>query len=162
MISKKMAKALLEQVNAETYSAYLYLAMSTCAKFKGNDGTAHWFKVQAGEENKHAEKFSEYLVDQNVHVVLDAIGKPPAEWDSIAAMFKGALAHEKNITAMINNLVKLARAEGDNATEIMLQWFVTEQVEEEKNDTDVLTKLAMIGDKSSVLYLLDKELGKRE
>jgi ferritin len=162
MISKKMAKALIDQVNAETYSAYLYLAMASCAKHKGLDGVAKWFTVQAKEETKHAEKFAAYLNDQNELVVLDAIAKPPSNWDSVSAMFKAALGHEKKITSLINSLVKLAREEKDNATEFMLQWFVTEQVEEEKNDVEVLTKLDLIGEKGAPLYMLDIELGKRE
>jgi ferritin len=162
MISKKMAKALNKQINAELYSSYLYLSMSSCASFMNLKGVANWFFVQALEETTHAKRFAGYLESVNERVSLEAIDKPPAEFASVTAMFEGGLEHEKKVTGMIHELSELAAAEKDCATGIMLQWFVNEQVEEEQNATEILAKLKLIGDKGAPLYLLDKELGARK
>lgn len=162
MISKKMETALNEQINREMYSAYLYMAMSADATDKGLDGFARWFMVQYHEEMFHAMKFYEYVTDQNARPVLKAIQEPPKEFKSIQDMFEKTLEHEQYITKSINDLVDLAIEEKDHATRSFLNWYVDEQVEEEKNDHEILAKLAMIsGGQGSGLYMLDKELGSR-
>ena len=161
MIGKEMEQALNEQINKELYSAYLYKAMSVEAKAKGLNGTSSWLSVQAKEEMEHAEKIEDYLLDQNCSVILDAIRKPESSFKDLKDLFDRVLSHEKAVTASILGLVKLARKNDDVATEIMLQWFVTEQVEEEKNPSEILQKIEMIHGSSGGLYMLDKELGKR-
>ena len=162
MISKKMLDALNKQINAEMYSSYLYQSMSAWLSWKNLNGFAKWFTVQAREETKHAMKIYDYIYDQLGRVTLAAIDAPPADFASVKDIAAKQLEHEKKVTGMINNLVKLAREDKDYATEIFLQWFVTEQVEEEKNAEEIILKLEMLGDKGQTLYLLDKEMGKRE
>ena len=161
MIGKKLQKAVNEQINKELYSAYLYTAMSVDAELKGFKGAGHWFKVQNQEETGHATKFMAYLLDQGAAVELDVIQKPPRTFESLLDMFDKTLKHEKAVTASINSLMDLAKSENDHATQIMLQWFVTEQVEEEKNDNEVLTQLRMAGSSAGTLLMIDKHLGKR-
>lgn len=161
MIGKKMQKAINQQINRELYSAYLYLAMSVDAELKGFKGGAQWFKVQYQEETAHTMKFMEYLLDQGAAVELDAIAKPTTTFASLLDMFEKTLKHEQGVTRSINSLMDLAKAENDHATEILLQWFVTEQVEEEKNDHDILTQLKMAGSSTGTLLMIDKHLGKR-
>lgn len=161
MIGKKVQKAINEQINKELYSAYLYLAMSLDAESKGLKGAGIWFKVQYQEETAHAMKFMGYLLDQGATVELGAIQKPPATFASLLDMFEKTLKHEQLVTKSIHALMDLAKAEKDHATEILLQWYVTEQVEEEKNDNDVLTQLKMAGTSTGTLLMLDKQLGKR-
>ena len=163
MISKKMEAALNEQINREMYSAYLYMSMSADATAKGLDGFAKWFMVQYHEEMFHAMKIYQYVVDQNGTVVLKTIKEPPKEFESVQDMFEKTLEHEQFITKSINDLVDLAIEEHDHASHSFLGWYVDEQVEEEKNDHEILGKLAMIsgGGKGSGLYMLDKELGSR-
>ena len=162
MISKKMMEALNKQINAELFSSYLYQAMSAWLSWKNLNGFAKWFSAQAQEENKHAMKFYQYIYDQGGRVILGAIAAPQADFASVKAIAEEQLKHEKKVTALINNLVKIAREEKDVATEIFLQWFITEQVEEERNAEEIIIKLDMVGEKGSALYLLDKEMGKRE
>lgn len=161
MITSEMSKAINEQINKELFSAYLYKAMSLEAKAKGLNGTASWLAVQANEEIAHAEKFEEYLLDQNCDVEMNAIEKPDSKFKDLKELFERILSHEKAVSASILNLVKTARKNEDVATEIMLQWFVSEQVEEEKNPTEILQKIEMIHGSTGGLYMLDKELGKR-
>ena len=161
MITSEMSKAINEQINKELFSAYLYKAMSLEAKAKGLNGTASWLKIQADEEVGHADRFEEYLLDQSCDVKMDAIEKPDGSFKDLKELFERVLSHEKAVTASILGLVKIARKNDDVATEIMLQWFVTEQVEEEKNPTEILQKIEMIHGSSGGLYMLDKELGKR-
>ena len=162
MISKKMTTELTKQINAELFSAYLYMSMSSYAESTGFKGAAAWFAAQAQEELTHALKFYKYLNSQRAHVVLDAIAKPTAKFSGVKGMFEGALAHEKKITAKINALANLATAEKDHATLSLLQWFVTEQVEEEDNASDILMKLNLAGDKGGALFMIDRELGARQ
>jgi len=163
MITKKMEAALNEQINKEMYSAYLYMAMSADATEKGLDGFARWFMVQYHEEMFHAMKFYQYVADQDGKVVLKGIKEPPATFSGIQEMFESTLEHEQFITKSINELVDLAIAEKDHATHNFLNWYVEEQVEEEKNDHDILAKLAMLSDskKGPGIYMLDKEIGSR-
>lgn len=161
MISKKMTDALNLQINKELYSAYLYLAMSSHAQDIGLKGFANWFFIQVQEEMSHAQKIYNYVIEQNQKVVLDEIKKPPADFKSPMDMFQKTLEHEQFVTKSINGLVALAREENDYATEIFLQWFVTEQIEEEGNDNEIIDKLKYIGDNGNGLLMLDKELGVR-
>jgi len=162
MISKKMLDALNKQINAEMYSSYLYQSMSAWLAWKNLPGFAKWFAVQAREETKHAMKIYDYIYDQQGRVTLAAIDAPPADFASVKDIASKQLEHEKKVTGLINNLVKLAYEEKDFATKIFLQWFVTEQIEEEKNAEEIIIKLEMLGEKGQALYLLDKEMGKRE
>jgi len=163
MISKKMTEELNKQINKELYSAYLYQSMSYYLQFINLPGMANWMEVQGKEEVTHAERIAAYVQDQGGHVVLEALDKPPSTFKSPLEIFEKSVEHEKFITASINALVALAQKEADNATFAMLQWFVTEQVEEEKNPTDILAKLKMIGEgHMGALLYIDKELKKRE
>jgi ferritin len=161
MTSKKMIAALNVQIVEETYSAYLYLSMSAYCSFIGLKGAATWFFVQTQEEMTHAFRIYNYIGKLGEHVVLGAINKPPSEFKSLTHMYEEALKHEKHITACINELVNLAVSEKDHATEAFLQWFVTEQVEEEENDMDVLAKLRLTGKDGSALLMIDNELATR-
>jgi len=161
MLSKKMEEALNKQVNAELFSSYLYLAMAADFEAKNLPGFAHWLKLQAQEENGHAMKFYEYINDRRGRVTLGAIAAPPAEWPSPLAAFEAVLAHEEKVTGLINGLVELADAENDVATGIMLQWFVSEQVEEEKSADAIVQQLKMIGDRTQGLLMLDRALAQR-
>ncbi len=162
MIGKKIEKALNTQINKELYSAYLYLAMSAEATAMGLRGTGNWFFVQYQEETGHAQKLYKYLLEQGATVTLDAIEKPKVGFKTLLAMFDATLAHERSITKSINDLMDLAVAEKDYATQILLQWYVKEQVEEEANDTDIITMLKMAGPSAGTLLMIDKQLGKRE
>ena len=162
MISNKMTKEINAQITRELYSAYLYLAMSADAMHKGFKGAAHWFAVQFKEEQGHAERFMKYLQDQNAKVELFAINAPAKTWKDLTEMFQATLAHEKTVTAHINKLAALAVAEKDFATQNALQWFVTEQVEEDANDTDVLWMLEMSAGSKGALFMADKKLGDRK
>jgi len=162
VIKEKMQKAVNKQINAELYSSYLYLAMA--AHFEANNllGFAQWLEVQAKEENTHAMKFYKYVIERGGKVTLTEIAAPPLEWKSPLAAFETVYAHELKVTALINDLLKLAKEEGDSATELLLQWFIDEQVEEEANAMLIVEKLKLIKDSSQGLLMLDKELGERK
>jgi ferritin len=157
-----MLDALNEQINAELYSAYLYQAMA--AQFEADNlrGFAHWMDVQAREEQNHARKIYDFLVDRGGRVVLKSIAAPPAEWKSALMAFEDSYAHEQKVTGLIHRLVDLARAENDHAAEVFLAWFVTEQVEEEANASQIVEKLKMIKDQPQGLLMLDAQLAGRE
>jgi len=161
MIGKKMEKALNGQINNEMYSAYLYMAMSAHAAAEGLKGFANWFMVQFHEEMVHAMKFYEFVLARGGTVELQAIKQPPKSWKSPMQMFQDTYKHEQFITACINDLVALARKENDNASEVMLQWYVTEQVEEEENDTEIIGMLKMAGESTQGLMMIDAKLGAR-
>lgn len=161
MLSKRMIETINSQINKEIYSAYLYLAMASKAEAAGYKGSAVWFKVQYHEEMVHAMKFYEYLADQGAEVRLQAIADPSVKFTGLLGLFKDTLAHEHTVTSSINNLMELAIEEKDHASQALLQWYVTEQVEEEKNGTEIIQTLTMIGDNTSAQYLYDKELGAR-
>ena len=161
MLSEKMAEALNKQVNNEIYSAYLYLSMSAHSTFIGLKGFANWFMVQYQEEMVHAMKIYDYINDQGGQVKLMAIAQPPTEFGSPLDMFEKTLKHEKFVTTSINDLVNLAIKEKDHATNIFLQWFVTEQIEEEANDNEIIAKLKLVGKEGNGLYMIDKELAAR-
>jgi ferritin len=162
MISKKMQDALVGQINAELYSAYLYLAMAAEFESQNLKGMAHWMELQAKEETGHAKKLYDFVNDRGGRVTLKAIDAPPSEWKTPVAAFKAAYEHEQKVTAMIHDLVDVARGENDKAAEVMLAWFVEEQVEEEASTSEVAEKLEKIKDSANGLFMLDSALGKRE
>lgn len=161
MLSEKLEAALNEQINAELWSAYLYLSMSAYFAADGKPGFANWFKVQFQEEQDHAMKFVNYIVERGGKVKLMPIAQVNHVWDSPLAAFQDTLDHEQKVTAMINNLVTIAREEKDYATENLLTWFVNEQVEEEATATSYIDALKMIKDNGFGIYTLDKELHQR-
>jgi len=161
MITNKMEGAFNEQVNAELYSAYLYLSMAAYFQSIDLPGFANWMRVQTQEEQLHAIKFYDYIISRDGRVALKQIMAPPSDWNSPLAVFEDVLKHEQKVTSLINNLVYLAREQKDNASEIFLQWFVNEQVEEEENDRAVIGQLKMIKDSPQALFLLDKDLAQR-
>lgn len=162
MIGKKMSVALNKQINAEFYSAYLYLAMSAQCTALGLKGAASWFGVQYKEETTHALKIFEYLNQQSAPIGLTAIDEPPAKFKSLLQMMEESLKHERKVTGLIHELMSLALAEKDHATASFLKWFVDEQVEEEENVQDILNVLHGYGDCGCGLMVLDKELGERK
>jgi ferritin len=161
MIGKKMQDAIGEQINAELYSAYLYLAMAADFQTRNLKGFAHWMEIQAKEETDHAKRFYGFVNDRGGRVTLKAIAAPPAEWKSPLAAFEDAFAHEQKVTGLIHKLVDLARAEKDHAAEVMLQWFVSEQVEEEAHASEIAEKLRLIKDSANGLFMMDSHLGAR-
>jgi ferritin len=161
MLSEKMQEALNTQLNKELYSAYLYMSMSAYSTYSGLKGFANWFMVQYQEEMVHAMKIYAYINDQSGQVKLRAIEQPATEFESPMDMFEQTLEHEKFITRSINELVDLAIAEKDHATNIFLQWFVTEQIEEEGNDNEIIARLKLVGEDGNGLLMLDKELATR-
>lgn len=161
MIGEKMNAALNEQVTREMYSAYLYLAMSSFSSSIGLKGFASWFMVQYHEEMFHAMKIYGYIHSQSGKVALKAIDEPPAAFEGPLDMFEKTLAHEQKVTRWINDLMEIAIGEKDHATRIFLQWYVTEQVEEEENDNDIIHQLKLIKDNPQGLMMLDRDLAQR-
>ncbi len=161
MMSRKMQNAINEQINAELWSAYLYLAMAMDAEAKALKGIANWFFVQWLEEQDHARIFQKYMNARGAKVRLMPISEVRQEWDSPLDMFRETLKHEEKVTEMIDNLVSLAIEENDFATLSRLQWFVDEQVEEEESASDQIADLERAGKDFSVLKEIDEELGKR-
>jgi ferritin len=161
MISKKMTKALNEQLNKEFYSAYLYLAMSAYCNRNDFPGAANWFKMQYEEEQGHATRIYNYLIDQDANVVLQAVDKPPKKFGSLLETYEESLAHEQFMTQNLNNLSDFALKEKDHATYNLLQWFVNEQVEEEATVGEIISKLKMVGDDGYGMLMIDGELGQR-
>lgn len=160
-MDKNLEKAMNDQITKELYSAYLYLSMAAYFESESLEGFSHWMKIQAQEEIIHAMKFFNFLNERGARVVLGAIDKPPASFPSIEDVFKKTLAHEKKVTASINNLYKMAKKVNDNAASVFLQWFINEQVEEEKNPTDILGKLKYVSKQPAGILILDKELAAR-
>lgn len=161
MISNKIQDAINAQINAEFWSAYLYLSMGMHFEAEGRPGIANWFKIQFQEEQAHAQIFINYLNQRGGRVELKAIDAVPTEWTSPLDAFKATLEHEKKVTAMINAIYAAAEAENDYATRDRLNWFVSEQVEEEDNARQLIDKFSMIGDNGMGLYMLDQELAAR-
>jgi len=161
MLSKGMNKNLNEQVKWELYSGYLYLGMSAYFQETGLPGFATWMRVQAQEELSHAVIFYNFILGRGGNIKLAAIDAPPAGYKSGLEVFEKTLEHERSVTARINKLVGQARKEEDYATDIFLQWFVSEQVEEEESVTEVLNKLKLVKNDGRGLLMLDKELGER-
>jgi ferritin len=161
MISKKMADRINEQINREMYSAYLYLAMAARMTEAGYKGVGNWFTIQFHEEMYHAMKFFYYLQDQGAAVDLKALPKPDIKETSIKEFFQRSLEHEKGVTKSIHEIVAQAAEEKDYATGVLAQWYVTEQVEEEKNASEILQTIDLLGNSAQGLFLLNVELGKR-
>lgn len=162
MISKKMEEALNKQINAEFYSSYLYLSMAADFEAKNLEGFAKWMNVQAQEEWGHGMRIYHYVNEQQGRVTLAGIEAPQTEWDSPLAMFEAAYKHEQHVTSLIHDLVSLAVEEKDYATGIFLQWFVTEQVEEEASASSIVEKLRRIKESPQGLMMLDRALGERK
>lgn len=160
MLSKKMEKAFNDQIKWEYYSAYLYLSLSSYFSGLGLPGFANWMDVQFQEEQFHARKMFDYVNEKGGRVVLQAIEAPESEWKSPLAAFEFALNHEYQVTKRINDLMDLAQKEKDHASAIFLQWFVSEQVEEEASFGDTVNKLKLVGDGGG-LFMLDRELAAR-
>lgn len=160
-MNKSMADAINGQVNAEWFSSYLYISMAAYFDSLGLKGFSNWMRVQAQEEDFHAKKFFDYLLSRQGKVVLQAIEAPASEWASPLAAFEAAYEHEQKVTALINGLMGLAQKENDYASVAFLQWFVTEQVEEEANADEIVQKLKCIGDNTGGLFMLDRELATR-
>ena len=161
MLNKKIEEALNAQINAEMWSAYLYLSMAAFCHTNGNPGMAHWCEVQFQEEQDHAKILFNYVIQRNGKVDLKTIKEVPTTWESVLDVFESTLKHEQTVTALINNLFALTTQENDYATQSMLKWFIDEQVEEEENATNIIDNLKMIRDNGYGLYMLDKELGAR-
>ncbi len=161
MIGKKMEDALNEQVNAELYSAYLYLSMESYFKSKNMNGFASWMRVQTQEEMSHTMKIYDFIDERGGRIVLKAIEGPPTQWDSPLAVFEAVYEHEQKVTGLIDDLVDLAIAERDHATNSFLQWFVSEQVEEEASADAAIQQLKMVESAPGGMFMLDRELGQR-
>ena len=160
-MNKKIESAFNRQINAEYYSAYLYLAMSAFFESQNLKGMAHWMRAQAGEEQNHARKFYDFIHDRGGRVKLTAIDAPPADWSSPAAAFNEVYKHECKVSALIHDLVDLAAKEKDHPAANFLQWFVSEQVEEEAQAAQIAGKLGEVGDNKGLAFMFDAELGKR-
>ncbi len=161
MMTKKVLKALNEQIALEFSSGYLYLAMAAQFEAQNLPGFAHWMKVQYREEVGHGMKLFDYVADRGGHVTLEAIPKPQADFGSVTATFKTVLEHEREVTASIHKLYELALAEKDYATQAHLQWFITEQVEEEKTAENILRQIEAIEGKAHLMLMLDRHMGSR-
>jgi ferritin len=161
VLNAKVEKAMNEQIKNELYSGYLYLSMSAYFEARNLPGFARWMRLQAEEEQEHALKFFDFVHDRGGRVVLQAIDKPPSDFGSPLAVFELTLEHERKVTGLIHDLYALAVQEKDYASQVMLQWFIDEQVEEEKNAEQTVELLKMVGDQGQPLLMLDRQLGQR-
>jgi ferritin len=161
MIGKAMQDAMNEQINKELFSSYLYLSMAAYLETKNLPGFAHWMRVQESEEREHAMKFYDFIIERGGQVVLKAIDAPKIEWNSTMEIVEEVATHEAKVSASINGLYELALQEKDYPAQIMLQWFITEQVEEEKNAAEIVASLKMIEAHETAVLQLDHRLGKR-
>ncbi len=161
MLSKTLETVINDQIKHELYSAYFYLSMSAWAESSNLGGAARWLSMQAKEEQEHALKFFEYVHDRGGKVTLQAIPQPPAEFTSMLDVFEQVQEHEAKVTALITHIYELALKENDYASQIELQWFISEQVEEEKNAAQIVDMLRMVGSQPQALFQVDHELGKR-
>jgi ferritin len=161
MLKEKMLSALNEQINAEQYSALLYLSMSAYFNDKGLPGFANWMYIQSLEEWSHANKFYKYVVERGSKVEIKAIKQMPTSWEGIIEVFEATLEHEQMVTGLINGLMDVAVAESDHAAQSFLRWFVDEQVEEEANVTEILDTLKLVGGQGNGIFMLDREMRQR-
>jgi len=161
MLSDKMQEALNDQLNAEIYSSYLYLSMEAYFHSKSLTGFANWMRIQTQEELTHSMKFYEFISERGGRVNLKPIDAPPGDWESPLAVFEAGYQHETLVSGRINKLVDLSLAESDHATNSFLQWFVSEQVEEEDSASTVVERIKLVGEAPGGLFLLDQELGQR-
>ena len=162
MIGKAMQDAMNEQINKELFSSYLYLSMAAYFEDKNLTGFGNWMRVQADEEREHAMKFYDFILDRGGRVYLKAIDAPKTDWNSNLEVAEEVAAHEAKVTASINDLYELALKEKDYPAQVMLQWFITEQVEEESNAAQVVADLKLIEERGTAVLMLDKQLGKRQ
>lgn len=161
MLNKRVEDALNAQINAEMWSAYLYLSMAAYCHSIGQPGMASWYEVQFKEEQDHAKILFNYVNSRNGRVTLSPIDEVPFEWNGILDVFESTLAHEQKVTSLINNLYALTHEENDFATQSMLKWFIDEQIEEEETAQTIIDNIKMIKDNGYGIYMLDKELGAR-
>ncbi|HUW20738.1 MAG TPA: ferritin [Sedimentisphaerales bacterium] len=161
MIGKKMQEALNKQINAELYSAYLYLSMEAFFQSLNLPGFANWMRIQTQEELVHGLKIYDYVNKRGGRVTLKAIADPPVKWNSPLAAFEAVYKHEQKVTGLINDLVNLAIEQKDHAAQIFLEWFVSEQVEEEKSADEIVQKLKLMADAPGAIYMLDNEMARR-
>ena len=161
MMSRELFKAINDQINAELWSAYLYLSMSMDCEAKGYKGIANWFYVQFQEEQDHARIFMNYLNSRDEKVVLLPIAEVQTEWDSVLDMYKDTLNHEKKVTAMINNIAAIAQQDRDYASINRITWFIDEQVEEEEAAREMITTFEAVEGNKYGMYMIDKELAAR-
>ncbi|NNG15548.1 MAG: ferritin [Gemmatimonadales bacterium] len=160
-LSAAMQDAMNQQIQTELESAYLYLSMATFFSPKNLGGSAHWMRVQAQEEVTHAMKFIDHVEDRGARVVLGPLAQPKLEFASALEAFEYAAAHEREVSTKIQSLYDLAAKERDYASQGLLQWFITEQVEEERSASQIVETLRMVGDSAPGLFMVDKELAKR-
>lgn len=161
MINQKLEKAINEQINAELYSAYLYLSMSAYLESLNLPGFATWMRVQFEEEQFHAMRFFTYLNDRGGRVVLEAIEKPQFEWQNVIEVFEKTLEHEIEVTELLNNIADIAETERDRPTKNLMIWFIDEQVEEESTAEKIINELKLINGEGHGMLMLDRELGTR-
>ena len=161
MINEKVEKIIIDQINKEFYSAYLYLAMSSYFSNIGLLGFANWMRIQTQEETAHAMLMYDYLINRGVNITLAQIASPNHDWVSPLNVMEAVLKHEEYVTSLINNIMSIAEDAKDRATMSYFNWFIDEQVEEEGNAQDIIAKLKLIGEDKSALYLLDKDLSAR-
>jgi ferritin len=161
MISDRLQDSINEQIKHELYSAYMYMAMSADCADRNLLGFAHWMSMQAREEVEHAMRFYNFLLERGGRVELQAIDKPPSEFGSPLQIMEASLEHERFVTSRINELFDQALEENDRAAQVMLQWFITEQVEEEASIDDIVQRMKRFGEEGTVLFMLDRELGAR-
>jgi len=162
MIEKAMQDAMNEQINKELFSSYLYLSMAAYFEDKNLTGFGNWMRVQADEEREHAMKFYDHILECGGRVFLKAIDAPKTDWNSNLEVAEEVAAHEAKVTASIYSLYELALKEKDYPAQVMLQWFITEQVEEEKNAAEIVADLKLIEERGTAVFVLDKQLGKRK
>jgi ferritin len=161
MLNEEIQKALNDQINNELYAAYLYLSMSAYFKAANLEGFAHWMRMQREEEIAHAMKIFDFVQDRDGRIELQALDKPQADFESPLVVMEQALGHEQKVTQRINELYELAVKHKDYPTQTLLQWFVTEQVEEEATAKQLADQLKLVGDNTAALLMLDRELGAR-
>ncbi len=161
MLNPTVEQALNDQIQAEFHSAYIYLSMAAYFEAENLSGAAHWMRGQAGEEQEHAMKIFDFIIDRGGRVTLQAIDAPPATFASPLAIFETAYAHEQKVTQMIHTLYALAVQENDYPTQMMLHWFINEQVEEEKTASAIVAQLQMVGDSPAALFMIDRQLAAR-
>jgi ferritin len=161
MIGKAMQEAMNEQINKELFSSYLYLSMAAYFENKNLVGFAHWMRLQEAEEREHAMKFYDFILERGGQVILKSIDAPGTAWNSNLELFREVAKHEAEVTASINALYELALAEKDYPAQVMLQWFINEQVEEEKNAAEIVANLDLIEERGTAVLMLDHNLAKR-
>lgn len=161
MIQKEVLDTLNAQINAESYSAFMYLSMSAYFETLGLSGFAHWMKIQYQEESAHAIKFFNYVTERGGKVVLKAIDQVPVDFDSVVDVFEKTLTHEMHVTSLINNLIEVSIKAKDHASQSFLKWFIDEQVEEEANVEKILATLKLINGQGNGIFMMDRELSQR-